>query len=179
MCPPRFRLTGNKNMKPNLLLFSALALAAGMLFLNLPEHPQQQPPAAGLVSRPAESPAEPNASADLKQMRKDYALLVQEMTLLRAKIEQAQAAPAENRHAGLASTAPHDDDTPPGVTIYLDTSKLPPAGSQGQEWTAVGFHDAGQAADGSKRAVLSISKVTRPQAADDEGARTTPVSRWE
>lgn len=162
-------------MKPNLLLFIALIVISTLLFINLPDD------APGVAARPENDggTSSREVSAELQRMRGDYSLLMQEMALLRTRLEQAQPVAAENRRAGLADEKTADDGGAPGVTIYLDTSKLPSAGGQGHEWTAVGFHDAGRAADGSKQAVLSITKVTPPQGAQEEQPRAVPVSRWQ
>ncbi|WP_045227025.1 hypothetical protein [Methyloterricola oryzae] len=164
-------------MKPNILLFVVLILISSLLFLSLPEEGSYS-----TAQSDGQAGQSREASAELQRMRSDYAKLLQEMALLRARMEQRAVTNIES-HKASVPVETTDDGSAPGVTIYLDTSKLPAESNQSQEWTAVGFHDAGRAPDGSKQAVLSITKLTRPagsqQPQTSETVRTIPVSHWQ
>lgn len=164
-------------MKPNILLFVLLILISSLLFLSLPEEASFT-----TVQSEAQAGQSREASAELQRMRNDYAKLLQEMSLLRARLEQGEMSKIDSHKTSVPVEAA-DDGSAPGVTIYLDTSKLPAESNQSHEWTAVGFHDAGRAPDGSKQAVLSITKLTRPGGNQGlqpgETIRTIPVSHWQ
>lgn len=109
----------------------------------------------------------PVVASSLEQMWREQARLS-------AAVQRLETASAVADKGGSCA-----DAEAPGVTVYLDTSQvasLPTSQAPAAQWTAISFKDAGQAADGSKQAVMAIRKTDAPAAAS---VPTEQIVRWQ
>lgn len=156
------------------ILIIALFVLCVLLFAGLPDEGFDAAAASPQTgsSGQAHSAWRSDPTKELAELREERARLYRQLDLLRAKLEN-QTVMARNAQVQGGSCSSQDDEEPSGMTVYLETS---PAGSSDREvrWTAVNFRDAGISPDGSKRAVLRITRTANhghEQVAGDRNGR--------
>ncbi len=117
--------------------------------------------------------AEENSAALLNALRKEQALLRDELRQLRAQQSYQQ------RQAIGAGNCSDAGDNAPGVTVFLETtpaqSRQPSSPMVSRQWTALSFREIGQAPDGSRQAVMSIHELPARQAGQGGGRDFVPM----
>jgi len=143
------------------ILITALFVLCVLLFAGLPEDGVNAAASTGqttTLSGHAPSVQPPDLVKEVAGLREERVRLYRELNLLRIKLQNQSAIIKKAESYGGSCSDQEDNQEPSGVTVYLETSPADP-NDKGVQWTAVNFRDAGISPDGSKQAVLRISRT--------------------
>ncbi|QSA96102.1 hypothetical protein [Methylococcus sp. EFPC2] len=162
-------------MKTQLVVLVAGSILASLLYAGLPEEASLR----DLKASPGDAESSGHGVPASRPVGADT--LGHEES---AFADVASETAIEGRVAGMAAIETDQpfrdyEDYAPGLTVYVETAEIFQTAADPGRWTAIRFHDAGVAPDGSRQAVMTIHPNLSAPSSVPANPVPVGISHWQ